>query len=420
MTSHAAVVARGMGKCCVSGAGSVIVNYKTRQMTIDKQVFHEGDWISLNGTTGEVYKGKIRTKDGELSDDFETIMKLADKYRVLGVRANAETERECKNAIKYGAEGVGLCRTEHMFFEGERIMRIREMILSEDETGRRKALDKLLPIHRQDLKEVLRAMANLPVTIRLLDPPLHEFIPHNIENQKEMAFEMGVSIETIKQKVQDLKEFNPMLGHRGCRLGITYPEITEMQAKAIIEAALELKAEGIKTFPEIMIPLIGTVKELKLQKELLKTIIDRIFEEKGDTIDYLIGTMIEIPRACLIADQIAEEADFFSFGTNDLTQMGFGYSRDDAGKFLPIYIEKGILKSDPFQVLDQEGIGQLIEIATKKGRATKTQLKIGICGEHGGDPSSVEFCHTIGMDYVSCSPFRIPIARLAAAQAALR
>jgi pyruvate,orthophosphate dikinase len=420
MTSHAAVVARGMGKCCVSGAGSVIVNYKTRQMTIDKQVFHEGDWISLNGTTGEVYKGKIRTKDGELSDDFETIMKLADKYRVLGVRANAETERECKNAIKYGAEGVGLCRTEHMFFEGERIMRIREMILSEDETGRRKALDKLLPIHRQDLKEVLRAMANLPVTIRLLDPPLHEFIPHNIENQKEMASEMGVSIETIKQKVQDLKEFNPMLGHRGCRLGITYPEITEMQAKAIIEAALELKAEGIKTFPEIMIPLIGTVKELKLQKELLKTIIDRIFEEKGDTIDYLIGTMIEIPRACLIADQIAEEADFFSFGTNDLTQMGFGYSRDDAGKFLPIYIEKGILKSDPFQVLDQEGIGQLIEIATKKGRATKTQLKIGICGEHGGDPSSVEFCHTIGMDYVSCSPFRIPIARLAAAQAALR
>jgi pyruvate,orthophosphate dikinase len=420
MTSHAAVVARGMGKCCVSGAGSVIVNYKTRQMTIDKQVFHEGDWISLNGTTGEVYKGKIRTKDGELSDDFETIMKLADKYRVLGVRANAETERECKNAIKYGAEGVGLCRTEHMFFEGERIMRIREMILSEDETGRRKALDKLLPIHRQDLKEVLRAMANLPVTIRLLDPPLHEFIPHNIENQKEMAFEMGVSIETIKQKVQDLKEFNPMLGHRGCRLGITYPEITEMQAKAIIEAALELKAEGIKTFPEIMIPLIGTVKELKLQKELLKTIIDRIFEEKGDTIDYLIGTMIEIPRACLIADQIAEEADFFSFGTNDLTQMGFGYSRDDAGKFLPIYIEKGILKSDPFQVLDQEGIGQLIEIATKKGRATKTQLKIGICGEHGGDPSSVEFCHTIGMDYVSCSPFRIPIARLAAAQAAIR
>jgi pyruvate,orthophosphate dikinase len=420
MTSHAAVVARGMGKCCISGAGSVKVNYKTRIMTIDKQTFKEGDWISLNGTTGEVYRGKIQTKDAGLSDDFEAIMKLADKYRVLRVRANAETERECKNAIKYGAEGVGLCRTEHMFFEGERLMRIREMILSTDEIGRRQALDKLLPIHRKDLKDVLRAMPNLPVTIRLLDPPLHEFIPHDLENQKEMAIEMRVSIETIKQKVEDLKEFNPMLGHRGCRLGITYPEITEMQAKAIIEAALELKTEGISTRPEIMIPLIGTVEEFKLQKELLKTIITKIFTEKGDTVDYLIGTMIEIPRACLIADQIAEEADFFSFGTNDLTQMGFGYSRDDAGKFLPIYIEKGILKSDPFQILDQEGIGQLIEMGTKKGRSIKRNLKIGICGEHGGEPSSVEFCHTVGMDYVSCSPFRIPIARLAAAQAAIR
>jgi pyruvate,orthophosphate dikinase len=307
-----------------------------------------------------------------------------------------------------------------MFFEGERLMRIREMILSTDEIGRRQALDKLLPIHRKDLKDVLRAMPNLPVTIRLLDPPLHEFIPHDLENQKEMAIEMRVSIETIKQKVEDLKEFNPMLGHRGCRLGITYPEITEMQAKAIIEAALELKTEGISTRPEIMIPLIGTVEEFKLQKELLKTIITKIFTEKGDTVDYLIGTMIEIPRACLIADQIAEEADFFSFGTNDLTQMGFGYSRDDAGKFLPIYIEKGILKSDPFQILDQEGIGQLIEMGTKKGRSIKRNLKIGICGEHGGEPSSVEFCHTVGMDYVSCSPFRIPIARLAAAQAAIR
>ena len=420
MTSHAAVVARGMGKCCVSGAGTVNVNYKTRVMTIEDQEFKEGDWISLNGSTGEVYKGKIGTKDAELSVDFGAIMKLADKYRSLGVRTNAETERECENAIKFGAEGIGLCRTEHMFFEGERLIRIREMILSIDEAGKREALDKLLPIHRKDLKDVLRAMANLPVTVRLLDPPLHEFIPHEEENQKEMAHEMGVSIEAIKQKVEDLKEFNPMLGHRGCRLGITYPEITEMQARAIIEAALELKAEGIKTFPEIMIPLIGTVKEFRLQKQLVKTIIDKVFEEKGDKIEYLVGTMIEIPRACLTANQIGEEAEFFSFGTNDLTQMGFGYSRDDAGKFLPIYIQKGILKADPFQVLDQEGIGQLIEIGTIKGRSTNPELKIGICGEHGGEPSSVEFCHRLGLDYVSCSPFRVPIARLAAAQAAIK
>lgn len=420
MTSHAAVVARGMGKCCISGAGTIHVNYRNRIMTIKGQEFKEGDWISLNGTTGEVYKGKIKNKDAELSTDFDTIMKLSDKYRTLRVRANAETERECENALKFGAEGIGLCRTEHMFFEGERLIRIREMILSTDEHGRKEALKKLLPIHRKDLKNVLKAMANLPVTIRLLDPPLHEFIPHDLKNQKEMAIEMNVSIEIIQQKVEDLKEFNPMLGHRGCRLGITYPEITEMQATAIIEAALELKTEGIITFPEIMIPLIGTVKELKIQKQLLQNCIEKIFKEKGDTIAYLIGTMIEIPRACLTADAIAEEAEFFSFGTNDLTQLGFGYSRDDAGKFLPIYLEKGILKSDPFQVLDQEGIGQLIEIATTKGRSIDPTLKIGICGEHGGDPSSVEFCYRIGLDYVSCSPFRIPIARLAAAQAALR
>jgi pyruvate,orthophosphate dikinase len=420
MTSHAAVVARGMGKCCVSGAEKINISYKNRILTVGDQILKEGDWISLNGTTGEVYKGKIKNKDAELSGDFDTIMNLADKYRTMGVRANAETQRECQNALKFGAEGIGLCRTEHMFFEGERLVRIREMILSTDETGRREALNKLLPIHRSDLKDVLQAMKNLPVTIRLLDPPLHEFIPHELENQKEMALEMNVSLETIIEKVENLKEFNPMLGHRGCRLGITYPEITEMQARAIIEAALELKAEGIETHPEIMIPLIGTVKELKLQKQLVKTIIEKVFEEKGDTIKYLIGTMIEIPRACLTANRIAEEADFFSFGTNDLTQMGFGYSRDDANKFLPIYIEKGILKSDPFQVLDQEGIGQLIEMATVKGRSIKPALKIGICGEHGGDPSSVEFCHRIGLDYVSCSPFRIPVARLAAAQAALK
>ncbi|WP_457611569.1 pyruvate, phosphate dikinase [Lutibacter sp.] len=420
MTSHAAVVARGMGKCCVSGAGAVQINYKTRIMTIDGQEFKEGDWISLNGSTGEVYDGQIGTTDAELSGDFGNIMKLADKYRTLGVRTNAETERECKIAVDFGAEGIGLCRTEHMFFEGERLVRMREMILAEDEAGRREALDKLLPIQRKDFKDVFAAMAGLPVTVRLLDPPLHEFVPHEEENQKEMAAEMGISIEAIKQKVEDLHEFNPMLGHRGCRLGITYPEITEMQARAIIEAALELKAEGIKTFPEIMIPLIGTVKEFKLQEEIVRTIANKVFEEKGDTIDYLVGTMIEIPRAALTADKIAEVAEFFSFGTNDLTQMGFGYSRDDAGKFLPIYIEKGILKADPFQVLDQEGIGQLVEMGTTKGRSTNAKLKVGICGEHGGEPSSVEFCHRVGMDYVSCSPFRVPIARLAAAQAAIK
>jgi len=420
MTSHAAVVARGMGKCCVSGAGNIQINYKTRVMTIDGEELKEGNWISLNGSTGEVYDGKIGTKDAELSGDFGEIMKLADKYRKLGVRTNAETERECKVAVQFGAEGIGLCRTEHMFFEGERLVRMREMILAEDEAGRREALNKLLPIQRKDFKDVFAAMAGLPVTVRLLDPPLHEFVPHEEENQKEMADEMGISVEAIKQKVEDLKEFNPMLGHRGCRLGITYPEITEMQARAIIEAAMELKAEGVKTFPEIMIPLIGTVKEFKLQEEIVRRIAEQVFEEKGDRIDYLVGTMIEIPRAALTADKIAEAAEFFSFGTNDLTQMGFGYSRDDAGKFLPIYIEKGVLKSDPFQVLDQEGIGQLVEIGTSKGRSTNPKLKVGICGEHGGEPSSVEFCHRVGMNYVSCSPFRVPIARLAAAQAAIK
>ena len=420
MTSHAAVVARGMGKCCVSGAGAVKINYKTRIMTIEGKEYQEGDWISLNGTTGEVYDGKIGTTDAELSGDFGDIMKLADKYRTLGVRTNAETERECNVAIEFGAEGIGLCRTEHMFFEGERLVRMREMILAEDEAGRREALNKLLPIQRKDFKDVFGAMAGLPVTVRLLDPPLHEFVPHEEENQKEMANEMGITVEAIKQKVEDLHEFNPMLGHRGCRLGNTYPEITEMQARAIIEAALELKAEGVKTFPEIMIPLIGTIEEFQLQEEIVRTVINKVFEEKGETIEYLVGTMIEIPRACLTADKIAEVAEFFSFGTNDLTQMGFGYSRDDAGKFLPIYIEKGILKADPFQVLDQEGIGQLVEMGTTKGRSTNPKLKVGICGEHGGEPSSVEFCHRVGMDYVSCSPFRVPIARLAAAQAAIR
>ena len=420
MTSHAAVVARGMGKCCVSGAGDCKIDAKARTFTAGGITFKEGDWISLNGSTGEVYEGKTATIDPELSGDFGEIMELADKFRKIDVRTNAETARDCKVARDFGAQGIGLCRTEHMFFEGERLVRMREMILADDEAGRRAALDKLLPIQRQDFTDVFSAMAGLPVTVRLLDPPLHEFVPHEEANQKEMAKEMGISVDLIKEKVEDLHEFNPMLGHRGCRLGNTYPEITEMQARAIIEAALDLKAKGVSTFPEIMIPLIGTVKEFKLQEEIVRSVADKVFAERGDKIDYMVGTMIEIPRACLTADKIAEVAEFFSFGTNDLTQMGFGYSRDDAGKFLPIYIEKGILKNDPFQVLDQEGIGQLIEMGIDKGRSTNGKLKIGICGEHGGEPSSVEFCVRAGMNYVSCSPFRVPIARLAAAQAALR
>ncbi|PIE86060.1 MAG: pyruvate, phosphate dikinase [Bacteroidia bacterium] len=420
MTSHAAVVARGMGKCCVSGADDCIIDAKARTLTAGGITFNEGDWISLNGSTGEVYKGKIDTIDAELSDDFRAIMQLADKYRKMNVRTNADTAKDSKVARDFGAEGIGLCRTEHMFFEGERLVRMREMILADDETGRRNALAKLLPIQRQDFTDVFAVMEGLPVTVRLLDPPLHEFVPKEAANQKDMADEMGVSVEKIKQKVKDLHEFNPMLGHRGCRLGNTYPEITEMQARAIIEAALDLKAKGIETFPEIMIPLIGTVKELKMQEEIVRSTIEKVFEERKDKIEYLVGTMIEIPRAALTADKIAEVAEFFSFGTNDLTQMGFGYSRDDAGKFLPVYIEKGILKNDPFEVLDQEGIGQLVEMGTKKGRSTNPKLKVGVCGEHGGEPASVEFCHRTGMNYVSCSPFRVPIARLAAAQANLR
>ncbi len=420
MTSHAAVVARGMGKCCVSGAAGLTIDYKARTLTAGGKVFKEGDWISLNGSTGEVYEGQIATREPELSGDFGEVMRLADKYRTMNVRTNAETERDALQARKFGAEGIGLCRTEHMFFEGERLKLMREMILADDEAGRRVALEKLLPIQQADFKSVFKAMEGLPVTVRLLDPPLHEFVPHEEANQKEMAEEMGVSVDVIKKKVEDLHEFNPMLGHRGCRLGNTYPEITEMQTAAILGAALELKAEGVKTLPEIMVPLVGTVKELELQKEIIETTAAKLFEEKGDKIDYMIGTMIEIPRAALTADEIAEVAEFFSFGTNDLTQMGFGYSRDDAGKFLPIYLKKGILKNDPFQVLDQKGIGQLVEMGTQKGRSVRENLKVGICGEHGGEPTSVEFCHRTGMNYVSCSPFRVPIARLAAAQAALR
>lgn len=419
MTSHAAVVARGMGKCCVSGAGSLQINYKTRSIKADGQEFKEGDWISLNGSTGEVYEGKITTIDPELSGDFGELMLLADKYSRLKVRTNADTPHDATVARNFGAIGIGLCRTEHMFFEGDRIKAVREMILADNEAGRRKALAILLPIQRGDFEGIFEAMQGLPVTVRLLDPPLHEFVPHEEANQKEMAEEMGITPEEVRSKVESLHEFNPMLGHRGCRLGNTYPEITEMQVRAIIEAALNLKKRGIEAHPEIMIPLTGTFEEMKLQEKITRKTIDQVFAERNESIDYLVGTMIEVPRAALVADQIAQSAEFFSFGTNDLTQMTFGYSRDDAGKFLPVYLQKGILKEDPFQVLDQEGVGQLVQMAVEKGRSSRPKLKIGICGEHGGEPSSVEFCHRVGMDYVSCSPFRVPIARLAAAQAAV-
>ncbi len=420
MTSHAAVVARGMGKCAVSGAGEVDVDYEKRQFSVGDVVVKEGDWISLNGSTGEVFLGQIPTIDPKIGGNFARLMELADKYRRLGVRTNADTPHDAAKAREFGAEGIGLTRTEHMFFEGERIKAMREMILADNEEERRKALDKLLPFQREDFEGIFEAMHDLPVTVRLLDPPLHEFLPHEEENQREMAEEMGVTLDVIKEKVEELHEFNPMLGHRGCRLGNTYPEISEMQARAIIEAALNLKAKGIVAKPEIMIPLVGTLKEFEMQEKIVRETAEKVFEERGDRIDYLVGTMIEIPRAALTANEIAQRAEFFSFGTNDLTQMTFGYSRDDVSKFLPIYKQLGILENDPFQVLDQTGVGQLVEMGTKKGRATRPNLKVGICGEHGGEPSSVEFCHKVDMNYVSCSPFRVPIARLAAAQAAIR
>ncbi len=420
MTSHAAVVARGMGKCCVSGAGGIKIDYKERTLTCDGVTFKEGDFISLNGTTGEVFKGKIATKEAEMSGDFDELMKLADKKARMLVRTNADTPHDAQVARDFGAQGIGLTRTEHMFFGGDKIMAMREMILAEDEEGRRKALAKLLPIQRTDFEGIFEAMHDLPVTVRLLDPPLHEFVPHEEKEQKEMAEQMGISLEHIKSLIDDLSETNPMLGHRGCRLGNTYPEISEMQARAIIEAALNLKKRGITARPEIMIPLTGTLAEMKMQEEIVRSTVEKVFEERGDRIDYLVGTMIEVPRAALTADEIAESAEFFSFGTNDLTQMTFGYSRDDIGKFLPIYLEKKILEVDPFQVLDQTGVGQLVKMAVKKGRKTRKNIKLGICGEHGGEPSSVEFCNSVGLDYVSCSPFRVPIARLAAAQAVVR
>ncbi|OGB86813.1 pyruvate, phosphate dikinase [candidate division WOR-1 bacterium RIFCSPLOWO2_02_FULL_46_20] len=416
MTSHAAVVARGMGKCCVAGCGAINISYKNKQFEVGGTVIKEGDWISLDGSSGQVMKGQVPTIKPELSGDFGKIMGWADKYRTLQVRTNADTPKDSQVARDFGAEGIGLCRTEHMFFEGDRIKAVREMILADDRAGRKKALAKLLPMQKGDFIGIFEAMRGLPVTIRLLDPPLHEFVPHEEAQQKEMAEEMGVSLEKIKQKISSLHEFNPMLGHRGCRLGIIYPEITEMQARAIMEAACEVKGAQ----PEIMVPLISTVEELKNQTEIIRRVAQETLKQYKAKVEYLVGTMIEIPRAALTADKIAEVAEFFSFGTNDLTQMTMGLSRDDSGKFLPAYVEMGILKNDPFQVLDQTGVGQLVEMGVKRGRKTNKTLKVGICGEHGGDPSSVEFCHRVGLNYVSCSPYRVPIARLAAAQAALK
>lgn len=419
MTSHAAVVARGMGKCCVSGAGAINVDYKKRIVEIDGLILKEGDYISLNGTNGSVYKGKIATQAAELSGDFAALMDLCAKYTQLKVRTNADTPQDAEVARRFGAVGIGLCRTEHMFFDNEKIVAMREMILADDIEGRRKALNKLLPYQKEDFKAIFKTMDGCPVNVRLLDPPLHEFVPHDKKGQAIMAEEMGVTPEYIKQRVDSLYEHNPMLGLRGCRLGNTYPEITQMQTRAILTAACELKKEGYDPHPEIMVPLIGILYEFEAQEKVIRQEAAAIFAEQGVEVVFKIGTMIEIPRAALTSNRIATRAEYFSFGTNDLTQMTFGYSRDDIATFLPIYLEKKILKVDPFQVLDRAGVGQLIQMSVEKGRSVRPSLKCGICGEHGGEPSSVRFCHEVGLDYVSCSPFRVPIARLAAAQAAV-
>ncbi|MFH0869606.1 MAG: pyruvate, phosphate dikinase [archaeon] len=420
MTSHAAVVARGMGKCCVSGCSEIKVKEEEKKLLISGVIYNEGDFLTLDGSTGEVFEGKIPLVDPSLSGDFGVLMKWADSYRKLKVRTNADTPNDARVARGFGAEGIGLCRTEHMFFEGDRIKAVREMIVASDLGGRRIALAKLLPMQRGDFIGLFTEMKGLPVTIRLLDPPLHEFLPHEEEDIVELAAEMKISVEKIKSKIEELHEFNPMLGHRGCRLGIIFPEISEMQARAIFEAAAEVKKKGIDAKPEVMVPLVGIVRELKLQKDLIIRVAEEVMKEKKVKIEYTIGTMIEVPRAAITADEIATEADFFSFGTNDLTQMGLGLSRDDAGKFLGKYVDMGIYARDPFQALDQAGVGELMKIAVAKGRKVKPKLKCGICGEHGGEPSSVEFCHRIGLDYVSCSPYRVPIARLAAAHAVLK
>ena len=419
MTSHAAVVARGMGKCCVSGAGTLVIDYKKRTLTVDGITFNEGDYISLNGSTGQVIEGKVETKAPELSGDFAELMDICDKYARLGVRTNADTPHDAQVARDFGAIGIGLCRTEHMFFEGEKIKAMREMILAETAKEREVALAKLLPFQKADFVGIFNAMEGLHVTVRLLDPPLHEFVPHDAKGQQMLAEAMGKTVEAVQRRVKSLEEFNPMLGHRGCRLGNTYPEITRMQTTAILGAALELKKEGKVIYPEIMVPLVGIINEFEEQKNAIVEAAEALFAAEGDRVEYTIGTMIEIPRAALTADQIAQQAQFFSFGTNDLTQMTFGYSRDDVNSFLPIYLRKKILKNDPFQVLDQTGVGQLVEMATAKGRGVNPDLKCGICGEPGGEPESVKFCHRVGLNYVSCSPFRVPIARLAAAQAAV-
>lgn len=419
MTSHAAVVARGMGKCCVSGAGALNIDYKARTVEIDGVMLKEGDYLSINGSTGEIYLGEVKTKPAEVTGDFASLMDLCNKYTKLVVRTNADTPHDAAVARNFGAVGIGLCRTEHMFFENEKIKAMREMILSDTVEGREKALAKLLPYQKQDFYGILKAMDGYPVNIRLLDPPLHEFVPHDLEGQQIMAKEMGITVQEIQQRVNCLSEHNPMLGHRGCRLGNTYPEITAMQTRAILGAAVQLKKEGFDPKPEIMVPLIGIVNEFDIQEKVIRETAKEIFEEEGIEIAFRVGTMIEIPRAALTADHIAAKAEYFSFGTNDLTQMTFGYSRDDIASFLPVYLDKKILNVDPFQVLDQNGVGQLVKMAVEKGRATRPELVCGICGEHGGEPSSVKFCHKVGLNYVSCSPFRVPIARLAAAQAAV-
>jgi pyruvate, phosphate dikinase len=419
MTSHAAVVARGMGKCCVSGAGAININYKERTLEIDGVVLREGDYISLNGSTGEVYLGQVTTQPAKVTGDLAELMELCNKYTKLVVRTNADTPHDAQVASNFGAVGIGLCRTEHMFFENEKIKAMREMILADSTEGREKALTKLLPFQRQDFYGILKSMNGYPVNVRLLDPPLHEFVPHDLEGQQVMAAEMGISVQEIQRRVNSLSEHNPMLGHRGCRLGNTYPEITAMQTRAILGAAIQLKKEGYDPHPEIMVPLIGVVHEFDQQEKVIRDTAKKLFEEEGMEVDFHVGTMIEVPRAALVADNIAKRAEYFSFGTNDLTQMTFGYSRDDIASFLPVYLEKKILKVDPFQVLDQKGVGQLIDMGVKKGRSTRPELICGICGEHGGEPESVKFCHRVGLNYVSCSPFRVPIARLAAAQAAV-
>ena len=419
MTSHAAVVARGMGKCCVSGAGAININYKERTLEIDGTIIKEGDYVSLNGSTGEVYLGEVTTQPAKVTGDLAALMELCNKYTKLVVRTNADTPHDADVAHNFGAVGIGLCRTEHMFFENEKIKAMREMILADTKEGREKALEKLLPYQRQDFYGILKSMNGYPVNIRLLDPPLHEFVPHDLEGQQTMADEMGISVQEIQRRVNSLSEHNPMLGHRGCRLGNTYPEITAMQTRAILGAAIQLKKEGFDPHPEIMVPLIGVVNEFDEQDKVIRETAARLFEEEGIEVPFHVGTMIEVPRAALVADNIAKRAEYFSFGTNDLTQMTFGYSRDDIAGFLPVYLEKKILSVDPFQVLDQKGVGQLIDMAVQKGRSTRPNLICGICGEHGGEPESVKFCHRVGLNYVSCSPFRVPIARLAAAQAAV-